>query len=235
MLDRGLPARRDRRRPNYVQPYEGGLPDGHTSWDRFNADPDLLNEMIGIVSCADQRVTKAPTPASGCQRAGPVQALALRDPQVETDKYTEVKYVNRPKIGTEGPVLCRGLARRSRRQGSGQDVRGLLRDRSAKEVRAANEAQSGSGGGRAAGAMTCPTTTKRFRSDWHVGIDPGRSGACIALAPDGYAEVLWSWRTMTTDRSSSGSPKSHQRDRGPVSPDAVPHALRALLLSGSWP
>ena len=30
---------------------------------------------------------------------------------------------------------------------------------------------------------------------WRVGVDPGRSGAAVALAPDGYAEVLWSWRT----------------------------------------
>lgn len=32
-------------------------------------------------------------------------------------------------------------------------------------------------------------------SKWVIGIDPGRSGAAVALAPDGFAEVLWSWRT----------------------------------------
>lgn len=31
---------------------------------------------------------------------------------------------------------------------------------------------------------------------WHLGVDPGRSGAAVALAPDNYAEVLWSWRTQ---------------------------------------
>ena len=34
---------------------------------------------------------------------------------------------------------------------------------------------------------------------WHLGIDPGRAGAAVALAPDGYAEVLWSWRTSASD------------------------------------
>lgn len=31
---------------------------------------------------------------------------------------------------------------------------------------------------------------------WYLGLDPGRSGAAVALAPDRYAEVLWSWRTQ---------------------------------------
>ena len=33
---------------------------------------------------------------------------------------------------------------------------------------------------------------------WHLGIDPGDAGAAVALAPDGVAEVLWSWRTSST-------------------------------------
>lgn len=34
---------------------------------------------------------------------------------------------------------------------------------------------------------------------WHLGIDPGNDGAAVALAPDGVAEVLWSWRTSAAD------------------------------------
>lgn len=92
----------------FNQPYEGGLPDGHTSWDKFNADPDLLNEMIGIVSCLDQRVTKGPDagkwlPGVPIQsRRSPYVLLKIEKP----DKYTEVKYVNpSKKIGTDGPFF----------------------------------------------------------------------------------------------------------------------------------
>lgn len=34
---------------------------------------------------------------------------------------------------------------------------------------------------------------------WYLGIDPGNDGAAVALAPDGVAEVLWSWRTSAAD------------------------------------
>jgi len=34
---------------------------------------------------------------------------------------------------------------------------------------------------------------------WYLGIDPGDAGAAVALAPDGVAEVLWSWRTSSTE------------------------------------
>lgn len=68
---------------------------------------------------------------------------------------------------------------------------------------------------------------------WHLGVDPGKAGAAVALAPDGYAEVLWSWRT--SDRSlilvrvaqatASGIKVRVVRCRSP-------HALGVLVLAG---
>lgn len=67
---------------------------------------------------------------------------------------------------------------------------------------------------------------------WTLGIDPGRSGAAVALAPDGYAEVLWSWRTgdhgllvRIAQVTDAGIAVRTARARSP-------HALAQLLVSG---
>jgi len=67
---------------------------------------------------------------------------------------------------------------------------------------------------------------------WNLGIDPGRSGAAVALAPDGYAEVLWSWRTgdhgllvRIAQLTQAGIEVRVVRVRSP-------HALGILLVSG---
>lgn len=68
---------------------------------------------------------------------------------------------------------------------------------------------------------------------WHLGVDPGKAGAAVALAPDDYAEVLWSWRTSdrglilvrVAQATGSGIVTRTVRCRSP-------HALGVLVLVG---
>lgn len=68
---------------------------------------------------------------------------------------------------------------------------------------------------------------------WHLGVDPGKAGAAVALAPDGYAEVLWSWRT--SDRGLI-LVRVAQVTRDGIATRTVrcrsPHALGMLVLAG---
>lgn len=68
---------------------------------------------------------------------------------------------------------------------------------------------------------------------WYLGVDPGRSGAAVALAPDGYAEVLWSWRTQ--DDGSILLRIAQVTQEGIVVRKVrlrSPHALGELLVAG---
>ena len=70
---------------------------------------------------------------------------------------------------------------------------------------------------------------------WSLGIDPGRDGAAVLIAPDGVAEVLWTWRTSAKDARGS----SHINLRVVQEVDggvhvldlraAGPHAMGAIL------
>lgn len=68
---------------------------------------------------------------------------------------------------------------------------------------------------------------------WYLGVDPGRSGAAVALAPDIYAEVLWSWRTQD-DGTLIVRIAQHTEEGVRVRKTRVPspHALGQLILTG---
>lgn len=138
----------------YDQPYENGLPSAGQDPNRFDADPGLIDEMISIVTCGDQKESAGPN--KGKWLAGvPVQAR--RAPYITVtmavstykDTIYEPKYLDPIKErGTDGPYYV----------GTYRDVMmdGAIRKQAVewfdakceKEVREANEAARARGGGR---------------------------------------------------------------------------------------
>lgn len=139
----------------YMSEYDNGLPESDPFDDDFSADPDMLDDMMRIAEVGDQK-NKGGKWLPGIperERRSPYVRLVLEEEEYEkrgggTGHSVRVKWVNgTTERGTDGPYYVSNF-RDVRVRFDAEQALKWFDAKCEKQVRDANEARSGSGGGR---------------------------------------------------------------------------------------